>query len=229
PLYYISFNPPSKSLGGVTNYFRALDDFNRGRYITRTLYLSPLQTSLQESDYDALFKIIDNYTSIIANSGNKVRPADLLARGIAYSMVKNYKSAIEDFDAIIDANKDFTIAYIGRGVARYEDAKSMEDQRLAMQAIAMAAVDFDTAINLDPRLIHAWFNKGFILYTQRDYSQAAECFSKAIELDPEFGAAFYNRGLCYLSSGKKTEAFADLSRAGELGVLPSYNLLKRMK
>ncbi len=229
PLFTISFNPPSKSLGGVTNFFRALDDFNRGRYITRALYLSPVQSGLSDAEYDNLFKLVDNYTSVISSSGNKVRPADLLARGVAYSMVKNYKFAIEDFDKIIDANKDFTIAYIARGVARYEYAKTQEDQRLAMQAIALAAADFDAATRLDPRLIHAWYNKGYILYSQRDYSQAAECFTKALEMDPEFGAAFYNRGLCYLSAGKKAEAFADLSRAGELGVLPSYNILKRMK
>lgn len=229
PLYTISFNPPSKALGGVTNYFRALDDFNRGKYIARTLYLTPLQISSSEFDFDALCKMTDNYTSIIASSGNKVRPADLLARGVAYSMLKNYKSAIEDFDAIINANKDFTIGYIARGVARYEDARTQEDQRLAMQGIAMAAADFETATRLDPRLIHGWFNKGYILYNQRDYAQAAECFTKAIELDSDFGAAYYNRGLCYLSAGKKAEAFADLSRAGELGVLPSYNILKRMK
>ncbi len=229
PLYTISFTPPTKSLGGVTNYFRALDDFNRGRYITRQLYLSPLQSGLADSDYEALFKMVESYTSIIASSGSKVRPADLLARGVAYSMLKNYKAAIEDFDAIIATNKDFSIAYISRGVARYEDARNQPDQRLAMQEIAMAASDFDAATRLDPRLVHAWFNKGFILYTQRDYSQAAECFTKALEIDPEFGAAFYNRGLCYLSAGKKAEAFTDLSRAGELGVLPSYNILKRMK
>lgn len=229
PLYTISYNPPAKALGGVTNYFRALDDFNRGRYITRPLYLSPVQSGLSDTDYDALFKMVDSYTSVIANSGTKIRPADLLARGVAYSMLKNYKSAIEDFNAIIEANKDFSIAYIARGVARFEDARSQEDQRLAMQNIAMAAADFDMAASLDPRLIHAWFNMGYILYTQRDYFQASECFSKAIELDPDFGAAYYNRGLCALSSGKKNEAFADLSRAGELGVLPSYNILKRMR
>ena len=229
PMYTISFNPPLKSLGGVTNYFRALDAFNRGRYITRQLYLSSIQTGMHDDDYDALFKMTDNFTSVISSSGEKVRPADLLARGVAYSMLKNYKSAIEDFDRIIAMNPDFTIAYISRGVARFEDARLQEDQRLAMHEIAMAAADFDTATRLDPRLIHAWFNKGYILYTQRDYAQAAECFSKAIELDREFGAAYYNRGLCELSSGKKNEAFADLSRAGELGVLPSYNILKRMK
>lgn len=229
PLYTVSFNPPSKSLGGVTNYFRALDAFNRGRYITKQLYLSPMQSGLSDEDYDALFKMTDNYTAEIANSGNRVRPADLLARGVAYSMLKNYKAAIGDFDRILETNPDFTVAYISRGVARYEDARLQEDQRIAMQEIAMAAADFDAATRLDPRLIHAWFNKGYILYNQRDYSQASECFTKAIELDPDFGAAYYNRGLCSLSSGRKNEAFADLSRAGELGVLPSYNILKRMK
>ena len=198
PLYTVSFNPPAKSLGGVTNYFRELDAFNRGRYITKQIYLSPLQSGLSDEDYDALFKMADSYTSVISGSGAKVRPADLLARGVAYSMLKNYKAAIDDFDRIIETNPDFTIAYISRGVARYEDARMQEDQRLAMQGIAMAAADFDTATRLNPRLIQAWFNKGYILYSQRDYSQAAECFSKAIELDPEFGAAKYNRGLCPL-------------------------------
>ncbi|MDE5840655.1 MAG: tetratricopeptide repeat protein, partial [Muribaculaceae bacterium] len=229
PLYCISYNPSPESLGGVTNYFRELDAFNRGRYITRTLYLSPLTTRLSDAEYDALFKMADDYSAIIASSGNKIRPADRMARGVALSMLKNYKAAIEYFDAIISANADFTPAYMARGVARFENSKMQEDQRLAMQGIAMAAADFDTAARLNPRLQHAWYNKGIILYTQRDYSQAAECFSKAIEIDPEFGAAYYNRGLCQLSSGKKNEAFADLSRAGELGILPSYNILKRMK
>ena len=229
PLYALSFNPSPKSLGGVSNYFRELDAFNRGRYINRTLYLTPLAHSLADSEYETLFRMVDDYTSVIAGSGSKVRPADLIARGIAYSMLKNYKAAIEDLDAVIEKNPDFTMAYMARGVARYAGALSQEDQRLAMQGIAMAAADFDTATRLNPMLAHAWYDKGCILYSQRDYSQAAECFTKALEIDPEMGAAFYNRGLCSLSSGRKNEAFADLSRAGELGILPSYNILKRMK
>ncbi len=229
PLYFISFNPSPESLGGVTNYFRELDTFNKGRYIPRSLYLAPLSNVIPETDYDYLFKIVDDYGSIIASSGDKVRPADRMARGVALSMLKNYKAAIEDFDAIILANKDFTPAYIARGAARYQASKTEEDQWFAMQETALAATDFDTATRLNPRQQHAWYNKGYILYDQRDYTQAAECFSKAIEIDPEFGAAYYNRGLCELSLGKKSEAFADLSRAGELGILPSYNILKRMK
>lgn len=228
-LFALSFNPGPKSLGGVTNFFQELDAFNRGRYINRTIYLAPLTGNLRDAEYEALFKLVDDYTAMITGSGKTVRPADLIARGVAYTMLKNYTSAIEDFDAVIAGNPDFTMAYMARGIARYAASLAQEDQRLAMQGITMAANDFDTAARLNPRLTHAWYNKGCLLYAQRDYSQAAECFSKAIEIDPEFGAAYYNRGLCSLSVGKKNEAFADLSRAGELGILPSYNILKRMK
>ncbi len=229
PLYIISYSQSPQSLGSTANYFRELDSFNRGRYINRQLYLSPLVAGATEIDYETLFKMVEDYTAAISNSGAKVRPADRIARGIAYTMLKNYSAAIEDFDAVIKDNPNFTIAYMARAVARYGDALSQEDQRLAASELAMAAADFDKTILLNPRLAHAWYDKGYLLYSQRDYSQAADCFTRALEIDPEFGAAFFNRGLCHLSSGHKNEAFTDLSRAGELGILPSYNILKRMK
>lgn len=229
PLYGISYAPSPKSLNASANYFRELDSFNRGRYINRQLYLSPVGTTHPDVDYETLFKIAEDYTSTISTSGNKVRPADRIARGVAYTMLKNYSAAIEDFDAVIEENPEFTMAYVARGVARHGEALTQADQRLAAGELALAAADFDSATRLNPRLAHAWYDKGYLLYAQRDYSQAAECFTKAIEIDPEFGAAFFNRGLCHLSAGKKNEAFSDLSRAGELGILPSYNILKRMK
>lgn len=229
PLYAISFAQSPKSLVSETNFFRELDAFNRGRYINKTLYLSPMDGQNLDIDYETLFKMAEDYTSIIAASGAKVRPADRIARGIAYSMLKNYSAAKEDFDAVIMSNPDMAIAYMARGVARYGDAIAQEDQRLAAGEMAMAIADFDSAIRLNPMLAQAWYDKGCLLYSQRDYTQAAECFTKAIDIDSEFGAAYFNRGLCHLSIGKKNDAFADLSRAGELGILPSYNILKRMK
>ena len=56
-----------------------------------------------------------------------------------------------------------------------------------------------------------------------------QAYSEAIKIDPEFGEAYFNRGLAYLNSGNKNQAFSDLSKAGELGVIPSYNILKRMQ
>ena len=89
--------------------------------------------------------------------------------------------------------------------------------------------DYDAALDIDPRLAFVWVNKGNLYYAAGDFTSAIECYGKALELDPAFGAALYNRGLTYLRIGNRRLAFNDLSKAGELGVLPSYNLLKRMK
>ena len=93
----------------------------------------------------------------------------------------------------------------------------------------MAASDYDEALRLNPRLVFAWFNKGNIMYASGDYTSALHCYSEALETDPQFASALFNRGITYLRMGNKRQAFADLSKAGELGVLPSYNILKRMK
>lgn len=42
------------------------------------------------------------------------------------------------------------------------------------------------------------------------------------------GEAFYNRGYVYLRLGNERLGIADLSRAGQLGILPAYNLIKRI-
>ena len=74
----------------------------------------------------------------------------------------------------------------------------------------------------------AYFNKGVILAGLQDYTSALNAFSQAIERKPDFGEAFYNRGYVYFQLGNRAAGSADLSKAGELGIVPSYNLLKRM-
>ncbi len=98
-----------------------------------------------------------------------------------------------------------------------------------MAGLQEVIADYDRALTLNPRLVFAWFNKGNIYYSVGDYTSAMHCFGEALKLDPEFGQAYFNRGLTYLQAGNKAQAFSDLSKAGELGVLPSYNILKRMK
>ena len=78
-------------------------------------------------------------------------------------------------------------------------------------------------------MVYAWYDKGVIYLRNNALTSALQCFSEAIAIRPDFGEAYYNRGLAYLQIGNKNLAFADLSKAGELGVLPSYGLLKRMK
>ena len=74
----------------------------------------------------------------------------------------------------------------------------------------------------------AHFNKGTLLIETGDLTSAIASLTRAIELKPDFGEAYYNRGYAYLRLGNKQAGLADLSKSGELGIVPSYNLLKRM-
>ena len=139
----------------------------------------------------------------------------------------------------------FTVAYMARAYAKQcrlemnelisqSEQKSKEEMAMLGNqgrnlAISEIIADYDKAIELNSRLIYAWYNKGNLLLKINDLTSALNCYSEAIRINPEFGQAYYNRGLVYLQLGNKANGISDLSKAGELGVLPSNNVLKRMK
>lgn len=217
PAYMLSFAESPRSLKNTSNYFRELDDFNRSRYIAHRVYLTPVSDTPAEI-YESLFRIADEYAAATRDSR---RAADWLALALARTQLKDPDAAIAAYDKAIQYYPDFAMAYMGRAYARTLTGD------LRQTALAMA--DYDKAIELQPRLIYAWFNKGNLQYQNEDYTSALRCYTEALTIDPEFAEALFNRGITYLRLGNKRQAFADLSKAGELGVLPSYNVLKRMK
>lgn len=101
-------------------------------------------------------------------------------------------------------------------------------ERKASVAMQQIIEDLDRVIKLSPRNVYAMFNKGNIYMRMQDLTAAISCYTEAINIKPDFGEAYYNRGLVYLRLGNKDKGIEDLSKAGELGILPSYNVLKRM-
>ena len=61
-----------------------------------------------------------------------------------------------------------------------------------------------------------------------DFRAAIADYNEAILRDPEFAEAYFNRGLARLSQGDATHGIADLSKAGELGILNAYGIIKHM-
>ena len=53
---------------------------------------------------------------------------------------------------------------------------------------------FDRAIEIDPRYLDAWFNKGVALINKRDDPGAMECFQKAALLEPDQAEAWLKMG-----------------------------------
>ena len=61
-----------------------------------------------------------------------------------------------------------------------------------------------------------------------DSDGAIDAITRAIEIEPDMAAAWFNRGYAHYSLGNRDAATTDISRAGQLGILSGYNLLKRM-
>lgn len=217
PLYLVSFIDAPASLKSTSNYFQELDDFNRRQYIGQTLYLTPA-ADLSSESYEKLFDMAEELEQTAQLSE---RAADWFALGVARAMLKDHEGAIKALDKALELYPDFTAAFMERAYARQISG----DQR----QLALAISDYDAALSRNPRLIYAWFNKGNLHHSSGDFTSAIDCYTRALETDPSFAAALYNRGITYLRMGNKRQAFADLGKAGELGVLSSYNLLKRMK
>ena len=60
-----------------------------------------------------------------------------------------------------------------------------------------------------------------------DIQGAIEDYNKAIEINPKYAEAFYNRGIAKFTIGDKEGACSDWRKAGELGVIESYEMIKK--
>ena len=219
PLFYLSMKHPQESLKAVSTYFRELGELNNRHYIEETLYLKEEDEPLTEDEIDEAFELVERYSHVLGTG--TPRAADYIARGVLYTMVKDYENALADFNEALKIMPDYTVALMGKG---YATAKLVQDNNTLKEAAVIGI--YDDVLRQNPMLVYAWFNKGNMLYETRDYASAEECFSKALEINSELGQAYYNRGLSRMQLGKKEEAFNDFSKAGELGLQQGYRVLK---
>lgn len=77
----------------------------------------------------------------------------------------------------------------------------------------LAIVDYNKAIELNPKSVPAYFNRARAFYFKRDFAGAVESYSKVIELTPDDSLVFYNRGVAYEKMGDLEKAAADYEKA----------------
>ena len=88
--------------------------------------------------------------------------------------------------------------------------------------------DYDKVIQLNPDFVYAYYNRAGIRCYQKDFRAALTDYNEAISRNPEFAEAYYNRGLTRLSLGDIANGITDLSKAGELGIVEAYSIIKKM-
>lgn len=222
PLFHLSLTEPAQSLKAVSNYFKELGELNSRNYISERIFLKEDNLPMSQQEIEEAFSLIEKYTNALASPNP--RAIDYIARGVVYSMLRNYESAQSDFDKALQLMPDYTVALMGKGFAAAMLLQSDKD------ASPLAVIKiYEKALTRNPMLVYAWFNKGNLYYEYEDYRLAEESFSKAIEINEELGVAYYNRGLARMQLGKRNEAFSDFSKAGELGILQGYRVMKSLR
>ena len=73
----------------------------------------------------------------------------------------------------------------------------------------LALADVNRAIQIDPKYVFAYDNRGEIKRLRKDYDGAIVDYNKAIQLDPEFVAAYLDRGTAFKEMGNRKSARAD--------------------
>ena len=248
PMFTLSYYAQDNKLGNTTRYIREIDDINELKQLPGTLTLVLGETQLSAEEIQLHFNDIEYYNALLGSA--KPRSIDYFARGLDYLLVKNPDAAISNADEALALSPKFMLAYLLRADALYmqyrmaqardagsdglldgaPDVKSqvMLRQRQDATSLDLVMNALDQALKLSPKNVYAHYNKGNVYMLQGDYTSAISSYTNAIQLKPDLAEAYYNRGLMYLRLGNKTLGVADLSKAGELGVLPSYNVLKRM-
>ena len=115
---------------------------------------------------------------------------------------KDNKKSIEAYTKAIEINKNYTEAYIARGIAR-RDSSDNEG----------AIKDFTKAIELNPKSSVSYAYRGLARSEVHDIKNAEEDFAKVLKIDPTDSVDYNARGLALADRLKNNEAVKAYTQA----------------
>ena len=237
-IFVVTYYSSPTELKPNGEYIKEVDEVNRTHSLNYILQVTNRESSLRDSvEIKRHFASIEYYNSYL--STHTPRAIDYFGRAMNQMTLRNYPAAASDFNRALQLAPKFSLSYFMSAVAKYRSvvtdnatstSKKKENHELSLHKAKLMDVisDFEKALQISPQMHLAYYNMGVVYITLRDYTSALSAFNKAIEINPDFGEAYYNRGYVYFTLGNREAGSSDLSRAGQLGVVPSYNLLKRM-
>ena len=123
--------------------------------------------------------------------------------------------AMKDYNIAIEKNTKFADAYFARG-----------NVKMKLQDYYGAIADFTACINFNENNIEAYFNRGKAKQFLQAYEDAINDCSKIIQINPKNVDAYFMRGILRIEFGDMKNGCLDLSKAGELGDLKAYEVIK---
>ncbi len=242
PMMELSYYASPSELRPGSYYIKEVDDLNSSRMLRFVIVVTSALPNLDEEIFSRHFKSIDYYNSYLAT--HQPRAIDYIGRALDFMTVRDYDAARSDLAKALELTPDYPLAYLLNAQADYHSYELLTKSgslttdgspvdpssrgAIRRKLLDDALEGYDKAINLSPRMAPAWYNKGNILVEIQDYDHAIEAYTKAIDLKSDMGEAYFNRGYVHLKLGNKRAGIEDLSKAGELGIVGAYNLIKRI-
>jgi tetratricopeptide (TPR) repeat protein len=219
-------------------YYIDLEQFNKENTTTGALKITNREMPLTEALIQTHFAQIEQLTKQIAAQPTANLYFD---RAINFALVKDFASAIEDLNKALAQNPDFMLAIFERANVRFKSLEistnqtfeNEDDRKIAQKQrqydTELVLRDYDRIIALAPNFCFAYFNRANVLCSARSFTDAIADYALAIAREPDFAEAYFNRGIANLYLANEVQGLADLSKAGELGIVEAYNLIKRYK
>jgi tetratricopeptide (TPR) repeat protein len=123
--------------------------------------------------------------------------------------------AMKDYNSAIEKNPKSADAFFARG-----------NVKMKLQDYYGAIDDFSAAITINENYIEAYFNRGKAKQMLQAYQDAINDCTKIIQINPKSVDAYYMRGILRIDFGDMKNGCLDLSKAGELGDLKAYEVIK---
>jgi tetratricopeptide (TPR) repeat protein len=255
PLFTVSYYEKDAEIRRPVYFSKTLDATNGHLGLKWKLRVTNHEASLDEFQVQNHFRSIDNYSKEIAD--NPSVAALYFGRGMDFMLVQDYENALSDVNRAVSLDSTFVMAYFVRAIIRTKQLEvtpqnGLGNPRQSLSPLANSFTsngasaklpeistrsldydailkDYETVLKLDPDFIFARYNRAEIFGLEKDYRAAITDYTEAIKREPQFAEAYFNRGLSRLSIGDAAAGLEDLRKAGELGIVSSYSIIKRMQ
>lgn len=242
PMYALTYYEKLSDVKRMVHYHKYIDELNHSKLFPKPLRITNMEAPLTEEQVRFHFALIDAHTSdIVADDRNAKKR---FMRGLDFYLVQDFTSSIDDFTQSILLDDAFYPAYFMRALVRckqleYKKAEAAMEEgavsgtsevkkvEVTVMDYDMVKNDLDHVIQLAPDFVYGYYNRGNVLSMLKDYRAALVDYDKAISLNSDFAEAYFNRGLTHIFLGNNKQGISDLSKAGELGIVSAYNIIKR--
>ncbi|WP_373801702.1 tetratricopeptide repeat protein, partial [Bacteroides heparinolyticus] len=242
PMYALTYYEKLSDVKRIVHYHKYIEGLNHEKLFPKPLRITNMEAPLTQEQVNYHFALIDTHTSdVVADDTNAQKR---FMRGLDFYLVQDFTSSIDDFTKSILLDDTFFPAYFMRALVRckqleYRKAEAAMSEGATsgtsdVKKAEVTAVDYeivksdlDNVIRLAPDFAYAYYNRGNVSSLLKDYRAALVDYDKVIELNPDFAEAYFNRGLTHIFLGNNKQGISDLSKAGELGIVSAYNIIKR--